>query len=347
MLLFCLTGFSLLLSGCQEEKPPGDQASADQTADGGEEGAEGGEEGEEGEGAGHGHKKPHVKQTPDMIEMSHLPYRDVDFRMKDGLSLHGRLYDPILREPPKVEEGEEGEEAEEPDPEAAPPPPKAIKKYPTILLLHSLNGNFADWGNLPSQLVKKGYAVLSIDLRGHGKSTKLPKNKLLSWRTMDEADWMKIPSDLEKLMSYFQENKQYPEVDNSRVALMGGGLGANIALYTAAKTKLPTQALILLSPSMNYKGFQANQAVLYYTNPVFIAAGQEDPTLQKAAEQIYKWSQGPKSLRVYKDIGQGPDMVRQDPALKQEVMAWLIKKMPPTVRIVTPPAPPPAPPEEE
>jgi pimeloyl-ACP methyl ester carboxylesterase len=341
MMLFCLAGLSVVLSGCQEEKPPGDQAAAEQAAEGGE---EGGEEGSGEEETGHGSKKPHVKQTPEMVEMSHLPYRDVDFKMKDGLSLHARLYDPVLREPPKVEEGAE---EEEPDPEAAPPPPKEIKKYPTILLLHSLNGNFDDWGNLPSQLVKKGYAVLSVDLRGHGKSTKMGKNKLVSWRTMDEADWMKIPSDLEKLVSYFQDHKTYPEVDNTRVALMGGGLGANIALYTAAKTKLPTQALVLLSPSMNYKGFQANQAVLYYTNPVFIAAGQEDPTLQKAAEQIYKWSQGPKSLRVYKDIGQGPDMVRQDPALKQEVMGWLIKKMTPTVRIVKPPAPPPAPAEEE
>ena len=44
------------------------------------------------------------------------------------------------------------------------------KKYPTVVLLHSLGYSSQDWGNLIPDLNNAGYAVIAVDLRGHGKS---------------------------------------------------------------------------------------------------------------------------------------------------------------------------------
>src|ERR687897_586660 len=43
---------------------------------------------------------------------------------------------------------------------------------PTIILLHMLGKDRSTWNTFASALSHKGYAVLSIDLRGHGESIK-------------------------------------------------------------------------------------------------------------------------------------------------------------------------------
>ena len=47
-------------------------------------------------------------------------------------------------------------------------PPKA--DAPVIMLLHMLNSNRAAWDPLIPDLLAAGYALLNIDMRGHGDS---------------------------------------------------------------------------------------------------------------------------------------------------------------------------------
>jgi alpha-beta hydrolase superfamily lysophospholipase len=325
-----VTGLLLFWSGCASEEPAKDPKAGDAAAHG-EAGAEGGGEeagGEEG-GAEEG-AAPAVSNVS--LEMTKLPYAEITIPAGDRLKLYGRLYDPTLK--PESDEEEEAPEEEE---GAATGP---IKKYPLVILLHSLDGNYKDWFNFPAKLVKQGYAVFALDLRGHGKSTRYSSKRLISWRSFESGDWQMMPGDLEKVLKFFAKSEDYKQVDTTRVAIMGAALGANVALKTASLNRQPVKALVLLSPGMNYKGFSAIESILYYTNPVFIAAGHEDPTVHESAEQIFKWSQGPKSLRIYKDVGQGIDMLRNEQSLQQDILKWLVVKMPPTVRTVTPPPEP-------
>jgi pimeloyl-ACP methyl ester carboxylesterase len=43
---------------------------------------------------------------------------------------------------------------------------------PTVVLLHGGLGNSRDWGNQISQILERGYSVLVIDTRGHGRSSR-------------------------------------------------------------------------------------------------------------------------------------------------------------------------------
>ena len=48
---------------------------------------------------------------------------------------------------------------------------QTVQKYPAILLLHMWNSNRQEWDPLIPKLLEAGFAVCSIDFRGHGKSS--------------------------------------------------------------------------------------------------------------------------------------------------------------------------------
>lgn len=339
MLRLCLS-VAMLISmatwfGCGEEPKPAEQKPAEEAAAGDEAGGEEGDGTETASAEGEKTKKPVKPDTPAEI-MKKLPYRDITIKASDKLMLSGRLYDPSLK---PVDPAAEEEEEAAPDEEEAAAPTGPIKKYPVIILLHSLNGNYDDWSDLPAKFVKQGYAVFAMDMRGHGNSVKLGK-RLVGWRNFQPEDWLVMSRDVEDVQKFFEKSPQYAEVDTTRVALIGGGLGANVALKAASDYGQAVKALVLLSPSLEIKGLNAAQSVLYYSNPVFISASQEDPYFAQSAESIFKWAQGPKSIRIYKNIGQGTEMLTYEPSFSKEILAWMEKRFPPGIRIVTPPPPP-------
>jgi alpha-beta hydrolase superfamily lysophospholipase len=254
----------------------------------------------------------------------------------DNQLIVGTLYDPDLKppKPPASEEEEEeaaaeeagGEEGEEVTTPAA--PPKPAKTYPLVILMHQLNGSASDWGDLPKTLVKQGYAVIALDLRGHGRSTKMLNGSARQWRDYSPQDWAKLPSDARRVMETFTGSKDYPEVNGSKVAIIGASIGANAALIRGAEAADRVKAVVLLSPGLDYKGLTTSIPAVKYPNAVFIATSQTDTSSFEATELLYRWAQGPKALRVYKDVGHGTDMLSVEPGLTKDLLTWLAKHFP-------------------
>ena len=67
---------------------------------------------------------------------------------------------------------------------------KNQKEYQTVVLLHSLGYNSQWWGDLPKELLAKGYAVLAIDLRGHGESVYNKKLAKTSWKNLKNSQFL-------------------------------------------------------------------------------------------------------------------------------------------------------------
>ena len=76
------------------------------------------------------------------------------------------------------------------------PKVKGQNEYKTVVLLHSLGYDSQWWGELPQMLMDKGYAVLFIDLRGHGKSVYNSKLVRTSWTGLTNYAFAKYPSDV-------------------------------------------------------------------------------------------------------------------------------------------------------
>ena len=91
----------------------------------------------------------------------------------------------------------------------------AADSAPVILLLHMLNSNRSAYDPLVPDLRDAGYAILNIDLRGHGASG-------------GSRDWDLAINDVALgWTGWLAENNH---LSDSGLAIIGGSIGANVAL---------------------------------------------------------------------------------------------------------------------
>src|SRR5690606_6493231 len=116
-------------------------------------------------------------------------------------------------------------------------------------------------------------------------------------------------------------------------------------VYTARDRHSAVQAMVLISPGLNYKGIIPSQAIVDYTNPALLITTQDDPYSYQSTERLYNWLLGVKALQVYKKIGDGTDMLSNQTALGAHITEWLVQHMPPN-QVTPAPTPPPEPEED-
>ena len=51
--------------------------------------------------------------------------------------------------------------------------PKTKTRHPAVILLHMLGKEDSSWNSFIPKLLDNGYAIYNMDLRGHGRSTRL------------------------------------------------------------------------------------------------------------------------------------------------------------------------------
>ena len=124
----------------------------------------------------------------------------------EGLDLVGTFYFPTNQSPP----------------------------WPGVILIHMMHGDQSQWESFPEQLAGAGYAVLSIDLRGHGASG-------------GEVDWNMAISDMQQVWDYFTARAN---IDQDRTAFVGASIGANLALV-ASSNESSVRTAVLLSPGLS------------------------------------------------------------------------------------------------
>jgi pimeloyl-ACP methyl ester carboxylesterase len=334
------TGLAFTLSGCQtppavegdKAKTEGEAATEGATAEAADASAEEGDTATEEEGATDTTKAEAGPVDP----MATFPYRELTFTASDDVKLVGRLYDPTLKPvDPNAEEADpEAEtadtEGEDGAPVKPPPPLPPTQQYPLVLLLHQLGGSHRDWGDLPIQLVKKGYAVLALDARGHGKSTVRGKRGMVSWRNFGPTDWQWLPKDISRVLTLIETDNASPSylplyrhLNTHQVAILGASIGANTAIFAGSALPDRIRAIGLLSPGIDYKGLVVSIPIVKYRNPIFIAASESDSYSNESSDTIYHWGLGEKSIRIYKNIGHGTDMLANQPDLDDALITWL------------------------
>ena len=94
------------------------------------------------------------------------------------------------------------------------------ESLPVIILLHDLGGSKSDWLNDTGTYVaslERGYSVLAIDMRGHGK-TRLPDNR----QVLELIDLELSYRDVHAALAWLPSQS---EIDVSRIAVVGSGSG--------------------------------------------------------------------------------------------------------------------------
>lgn len=178
---------------------------------------------------------------------------------------------------------------------------------PGVILLHMSYSSRRAWLDFPRTLVGECYAVLAVDLRGHGE-------------TGGEHDWVKARDDLQRVVDYLANR---PETQSEKIALVGASIGANLSLTTAAANPaLP--AVVLLSPGLDYFRISTLDALdLYGERPLLIFVSEEDTYAAESSQKLDSFALGEHELVLFQGAGHGTDMFAHEPELPRQIMDWL------------------------
>jgi pimeloyl-ACP methyl ester carboxylesterase len=197
-----------------------------------------------------------------------------------------------------------------------------------VILLHMLGRNRSDWNDFASTLSNKNndYAVLSIDLRGHGESTSQNGNTIISFQSFTPNDFNKMIMDVKAAKQFLVTQKN---VNPNNIAIVGASIGANVALNYAASDP-SINAVVLLSPGLDYKGVTTFDAIKQYKGPIYIATAGKDPIAgndpQTLCNEIINCANNNR-LHIYQDSNShGTDMFSDSslqPPLDKLIISWL------------------------
>ncbi|MDD5473314.1 MAG: alpha/beta fold hydrolase [Candidatus Methanoperedens sp.] len=216
----------------------------------------------------------------------------ITFRTKDGVTITGNYFKPQK------------------------------EHSPAFLLLHMMPSTKESWNAFASHLQKQGFAVLAIDLRGHGEST--DKNgKKIDYKEFKDAEHRGSMNDIASAKDFLAKQK---DIDISRIAIAGASIGANLALRQASVDN-DVSLLLLLSAGIDYRGIQALRLAAMCSCPVYILASEGDTYAAESSRKLYDTFPCDKRLNVIKGKSHGTDMFLSEPELIDELLVWVVKRL--------------------
>lgn len=203
------------------------------------------------------------------------------------------------------------------------PKNKTQKEFKTVVLLHSLGYNSEWWGSLEQDFLDRGYAVLAIDLRGHGKSIYNAKLTKTSWKDMKNSAYVKYPDDVLKVIdSVKEENTKKIFFDNWVV--VGSNIGASAGVIAADRIKVKPKAIVMLSPVVETKGLYIPVSVAQLDSVDFLSVtGTGDNESKEAEAYLKRFAQGNFASYVSPAKTSGMLLLKNDPELSKVISAWV------------------------
>jgi dienelactone hydrolase len=193
------------------------------------------------------------------------------------------------------------------------------KKVP-VILVHHFGGSRLQWDAFTPLLLEKGYAVLAIDLRGHGKSTtkgKTPLNVKAADFLQNEGENMLL--DVKAAIKWL---KTQDNIDSKKIGIIGGSLGANVAFVSAGAFK-EIRAAVALSPGMErLVGVEVRK--FKPRSILFLATlGDGQGASAFAAEALANLTEDPKEAKTYKGKAHGIAILHDSREAQEDTLNWL------------------------
>ncbi len=145
---------------------------------------------------------------------------------------------------------------------------------PVVILLHMYQSNRQAWRPQIVALEYAGFAIMSIDLRGHGDSVK-PTSMNLKER-VESRDTELFQAMHRDVAGAYQWLAERPEADLSRIALIGASVGCSVAIDYAQRDKSVDVAAVL-SPGTKYLGIDSIAHIKRYgSRPLLILTSEQE-----------------------------------------------------------------------
>lgn len=190
------------------------------------------------------------------------------------------------------------------------PPKNSAVKADAILLLHGAYEDSRTWDGFGKAAQERGYAVLALDLRGHGQSS--------GEKTFDKT----MDNDIDSALAWL---KASPAVNSDRIGIAGASLGANLALRGGARYP-GIKSVIMLSPGMLLWQISVAEAIVAYgPRPLLLVASKEDGYPAGTVQTLDKQALGTHQLQIYPGADHGTKMMLSNPDLATLMLDWFQK----------------------
>ena len=161
-----------------------------------------------------------------------------------------------------------------------------MRPAPAIVLVHMLTRSHREWDLAAQALSASGFAVLALDLRGHGHSGGSYASGLGSLQQDVQAalEWVKLR----------------PEVLPGHLGIAGASLGASLAVMAAAADPA-VRSVVLLSPGGEYRGLRCEASMRRFADrggAAMLVASTGDPYAVRTARQFAAMGSGLRDLRI-------------------------------------------------
>jgi len=195
-----------------------------------------------------------------------------------------------------------------------PPAPHA----PSLILLHGLGEDRSVWREFGRRTQQQGYGALAIDLRGHGESRRKGDAKI-DYGDFDEADWMKVGLDIAASKEALLDRG----ADSENIAAIGADVSANVLLHHA-HGDWDIQAVVLLSPGLEYEGVETEPVMAAYgKRPTLMLYTTGDTYSASSVRELHRISEGFTEIREYQGAAHGADIVRRSNNAVNHIFLWL------------------------
>lgn len=175
---------------------------------------------------------------------------------------------------------------------------------PAVLLLHQRAGRKENWNSFAQLLQENGYAVLTVDFRGHGQS-----KGVVNW----------FGTDLD-VAAAFDELAGRPEVDPERMAIIGASIGTQEGLTFAAAHPEQVRGAALLS---TFASWEIEDAIQSYPGAVLLLASQGDVAATQVSRQLAKLAPKAKLVILKNSDRHGTQMLRSELKVEPILLDWL------------------------
>lgn len=166
---------------------------------------------------------------------------DVTFRTSDGFTLEGRLF---------------GHGAK------------------AVILAHMFESDQSSWSGFASDLSRQGYAVLTFNFRGYGKS-------------QGSKDIASMDRDVSGAIKFMSETH-----GAERIVLIGASMGGTASLIAADRAELPVATL---SAPVSFRGLDAGDHVAGIGAPKLFIAADGDSAASKSARELFRRAADPEA----------------------------------------------------
>jgi pimeloyl-ACP methyl ester carboxylesterase len=198
------------------------------------------------------------------------------------------------------------------------------ERAPAVIMAHRMGGTNEEWKPLLERLfpVNQKMNVLTMDMRGHGESSKKQgDNKKTSWTVFDQKDFVAMAKDVEAAIGWF--NKR-PAGAPSSIILVGSDIGATSSVIAAGSAGKQLAAVAIISPGAALRGVDLYKPFGAITGlPNLVIGGQKDNVAEEPLRALPAMSKTTQ-VHTYDSSMHGAEYLGNDkPESWDDVADWI------------------------